>query len=207
MKQEQRTTALHVGSVLAFTLSASVLTKDLANLALSWPVLMGSALAGYITADFVSGLVHYAGDTFGNKKTPIIGKAFIYPFREHHVDQAAITRHNFFITNGNNCLVSLPAMIVMHVFLFPLAQSSFFFAALFAFLYFLVISVFLTNQIHKWAHMKRPPKLVRLLQHMHIILNPKHHSVHHTAPYKKYFCITTGWLNPLIEKIQNRMSN
>ena len=30
---------------------------------------------------------------------------------------------------------------------------------------------------------------------------PDVHQVHHTAPFDRYYCITTGWLNPAIEKL------
>lgn len=187
--------------VFAFAFMIIVLARELAALALPWTITIFAGLLGYVLADFVSGFVHFLGDTFWSEKTPLIGKTFIYPFREHHTDQLAITRHNFFVTNGNNCLVSLPVMLLMHMYLFTYAQTSFAFAFLFATLFFLVLSVFATNQIHKWAHMKKPPFLVKLLQKAHLILNPKHHAIHHAAPHTKYFCITTGWLNPVIEKL------
>jgi ubiquitin-conjugating enzyme E2 variant len=37
---------------------------------------------------------------------------------------------------------------------------------------------------------------------MHLILPPKHHDIHHTAPFDTYFCITTGWLNWPLQKLR-----
>jgi hypothetical protein len=59
-----------------------------------------------------------------------------------------------------------------------------------------------TNQFHKWAHEDEPPALVVALMKAHLILETKHHDVHHTPPFDQYYCITTGWLNPLLDKIQ-----
>lgn len=63
-------------------------------------MLAGSILCGYLLSDFVSGFVHFLGDTFGNRCTPILGKMFIEPFRLHHTDPKGITRHDFIESNG-----------------------------------------------------------------------------------------------------------
>jgi len=155
-----------------------------------WLILIWYAVLAYITADFISGLFHFLADNFGNPDTPIVGKVFIYAFREHHVDPKAITRHGFVETNGANCLISLPGMIYFYYASAPVADFTFrFFFVCFFF------SIFLTNQIHKWAHQDAPSKLVQFFQRIHLILPPMHHDVHHHAPYDKYYCITSGWLN------------
>jgi hypothetical protein len=155
---------------------------------------------GYLGADFFSGIVHFLGDTFGTETTPVLGASFIKPFREHHVDPKGMTRHDFVETSGNNCIVSLPPMILIYHFL-EINQSLVVFG-FFIFFSFLMIFVFITNQIHKWAHMEDPGKLIRFLQKNNLILSPDHHQVHHTAPHDSYYCITVGWLNPILFKIK-----
>lgn len=145
-------------------------------------------MVGFVVADFVSGFVHWLADTWGSPDLPVVGNALIRPFREHHVDQTEITRHDFVETNGNNCFISIPGAVLAALLA---SRSLFASAALFS----LTLAVFGTNQFHKWAHMKTPPRLARLLQRAGLILGPEHHAEHHTAPFAKHYCITAGWLN------------
>jgi ubiquitin-conjugating enzyme E2 variant len=152
---------------------------------------------GYLFSDLLSGLVHWAGDTLGTEKTPVFGRHFVTPFRQHHVDPKAITRHDFVETNGNNCLASLPLMVGVAVLLPEDATPTFYTYVVVAFASFFV---FCTNQFHKWAHADHPPSYARVLQRWGIILRPGHHEIHHASPHDKYYCITVGWLNPVLGK-------
>jgi TMEM189-like protein len=158
-----------------------------------------AAVSGYIVSDFLSGFVHWAGDTVGDESTPLFGPNFVRPFRFHHVDPEDIARHDFVETNGNNCIVASPVLLLVLV-LMPRTTGALYYAcAVIAFTAFFIIC---TNQFHKWAHTKNPAGWVRMLQRANLILSPEHHVVHHTAPRDKYYCITVGWMNPVLEKIR-----
>lgn len=157
-------------------------------------------MLAFLGADFVSGAVHWLADNFGTEKTWFFGPKFVFHFREHHRDPKGITRHDFIETNGDNCLVCLPAL-GLALWLLPARSASWgFYAGVF--LVALVVFVLATNQIHKWSHMDQPPWLVRQLQRVHLILTPAHHDVHHTPPHDRYYCITNGWLNPVLEMLR-----
>lgn len=156
-------------------------------------------VVAYVAADFTSGFVHFLGDTFGDEHTPFFGKRFIFPFREHHVDQKAITHHSFLHVNGNNCFVSL-IILVPTLYFFP-KHPHLPGVALGFFLMWFVLFIFLTNQFHKWAHADTVSPFVRWLQLHGFILSPEHHVYHHTAPFRTYFCITSGWLNESLERV------
>jgi hypothetical protein len=58
--------------------------------------------------------------------------------------------------------------------------------------------VFATNHIHRWAHARRPPPIVGALQRAGLVLSPAHHARHHRR-HDGAYCVTCGWLNPLID--------
>jgi len=103
--------ALDWTSLVSYAALGCWLVLRLAPLAPERPWLVLTAvLLAYLAADLVSGLVHWAADTWGAPDLPILGPAVLGPFREHHRDPLAITRHDFVETNGNNCLISLPVL-------------------------------------------------------------------------------------------------
>jgi ubiquitin-conjugating enzyme E2 variant len=155
-----------------------------------------AVLAGFLAADFVSGFVHWIGDTWGTPDWPILGQSLIRPFREHHDDQTAITRHDFAETNGNSSAGAL--VLLAGAWAAPEGASGLFLEIQ---LFSLSLWLFATNQIHKWAHTAEVPALVAWLQRRRFILSPEHHRTHHSAPFDRSYCITTGWMNPLLASV------
>lgn len=156
-------------------------------------------VAAMFIADFVSGLVHCAADNFGTETTPIFGVAFIRPFRDHHRDPQGITRHDFIETNGNSCIVNLLVLIPTY-YITVGAERDVWTQLLSIFILMFTIMIVFTNQIHKWAHEDRPPRFIAWLQRYGIVLSPVNHQVHHTVPFDKNYCITTGWMNGITER-------
>jgi ubiquitin-conjugating enzyme E2 variant len=186
------------GILAFFALSGALLSRVWkAHLFGSGWVLAVSAFVGFLAADFFSGLVHWGFDTWGNPTTPVLGPTFIVPFRVHHKDQKEITRHGFAETNGHNCIAALPVLGL--AFLLP--PDHLWGATLLVGLVSLCMGTFATNQFHKWAHQDAVHPLIRAAQTSGLILSPKHHAAHHAAPYDRNYCITTGWMNPVLTKV------
>src|ERR1700682_2595422 len=118
-----------MGSIAVYAAAMFWLALRLAPRTAANPWLALSAfMLGFVAADFISGFVHWAADTWGPPGGPIIGKGLIRPFREHHVDQKEITRHDFIETNGNNCFISIP--VAVGAALLPDGTAWFFVAAM-----------------------------------------------------------------------------
>ena len=70
-----------------------------------------------------------------------------------------------------------------------------------AFLCALALGSYATNLFHKWAHASSVPPGVRWLQRCGLILAPDRHQTHH-GDYSRGFCVTSGWMNPLLDAIR-----
>jgi plasmanylethanolamine desaturase len=186
------TRALEVASLLA---AGGLVAWHLVRFAhvpelFAWWVPLAAA-AGAILADFASGLVHWAADTWGRETMPLLGRRFLRPFRVHHVNPDDFLRRDPLDTNGDVALLAVPFLLA--VFLLPLDAGPGRVAAV-ALLAFCACAL-PTNQVHQWAHTPHAPAPVRWLQRRGLLLSYEEHCRHHAAPYVTHYCITTGWCN------------
>ncbi|HTP96588.1 MAG TPA: fatty acid desaturase CarF family protein [Burkholderiales bacterium] len=160
-------------------------------------LLAACAVAGWLVTDFLSGLAHWAGDTWGSVRTPVVGRWFIRPFREHHVDPQAMTRHDFIETNGASCLTALPLLAAAAALPRDAAAG----ATVHALLVFTALGVLISNQCHKWAHADTASlgAAVRAAQRLGLVLSPERHRVHHAHPFTRHYCTASGWLNRALD--------
>jgi plasmanylethanolamine desaturase len=153
--------------------------------------LLPAIFAGALAADFLSGLIHWAADTWGDVRMPLVGSRVLHPFRVHHVNPDDFLSRRFLDANGEVAMLIVPALA--GALTIPLESRSAMIAAVF--LASLCGIGLWTNQIHQWAHMTRPPAVVRALQACRLILSRPSHMRHHRLPYTDSYCITTGWCN------------
>jgi ubiquitin-conjugating enzyme E2 variant len=192
------TRALELGSIAA---AVALVLLNALRLAgeprlLAWWLPFALA-AGAIAADFVSGLVHWAADTWGRDSLPFIGPRFLRPFRIHHVNPEDILERDFIDCNGDVALLACP--VLLGAALTSLSEElgcalSVFLAA------FGTVSL-PTNLVHQWAHRPDRPRVVAWLQRRGLILSRAVHAGHHTAPHTTRYCIATGWCNSTLEAI------
>lgn len=162
------------------------------------PVVLAFIIA-QLFIDFISGVFHWAADTWGKVETPIFGQTVIKNFRTHHLDPQDITLHSFAETCANS---SYPAPFVIAIG-FLTNSGSFLSQTYNWMIIFGVVLGIMTNQCHKWAHMvhAKPPLVVRFLQKSGLIISHEKHHRHHTGNFDTDYCIINGWMNPILEKI------
>jgi hypothetical protein len=149
------------------------------------------SVAGMIVADFVSGLVHWIADTWGEIDMPIFGRRFLHPFRVHHANPDDFLSRSFINTNGDVAMLVSPVLAI--ALLMPLESQVLLFVNVF--LTACCATALPTNQVHQWSHMPSPPTFVRFLQDHGIILGRQAHRQHHCPPHIDNYCIALGWCN------------
>lgn len=144
-----------------------------------------------LIADFLTGLVHWWEDTYGDPNWPVLGRRVIKPNLVHHHRPREMLKGGIV---GRNILTLVLAAIVIgasHLLGFACWQ-----------VYLTSIIAAFGNEFHAWAHMskKEKPKIITWLQGW-LLISSKQHGWHHHAPYETYFCTVTNWLNPILEKL------
>ncbi len=196
---------LEVAAALTFALASAKIVFDLGlGIAGLGPWALGFVAVvplSYAAADLATGFVHFLVDNFGSERTPVLGRAFVVRFRRHHADPTEICRLGFREINGNSMMVAVPIVVplALALDLDPIAASGWG-LAVGAFVWLATVFGVFTNQIHRWAHDEDRPAWVRPLQRLGLLLSPDHHQVHHRLPHDEHFCITNGWLNPLLDR-------
>ncbi len=165
----------------------------------AWWMIPAAFVLGVLCADFATGAVHWFCDQFFNETTPLLGPALIRPFREHHVDPQGMVRHGLLELHGNS---AIPVIAVLGAAnLSESSPASPGGVALQLWLFFLCASSMATNQFHRWAHAPSVPGPVRWLQRHGVILSPERHALHHGGRFDRSYCMTSGWMNPLLDRI------
>jgi len=164
-----------------------------------WLPVMIAVPLGIAAVDFVTGVVHWACDRFGDAATPVVGPLLIRAFREHHDDPNDLVDHDWIETNGEPCFVTAVALALLTV-LAPHVQSGLSAGAVTVVWTMAILGAW-ANQVHKWAHMASAPHLARFLQRTGLALRPNEHAWHHRAPHDSCYCISTGWMNPLLDRL------
>ncbi|KAL6785985.1 FAD4 [Auxenochlorella protothecoides x Auxenochlorella symbiontica] len=156
--------------------------------------LLASCVASYYAADFVSGVVHWGLDNYGDGDTPFFGSQ-IAAFQGHHSEPWTITQRAF-ANNVHKVFkpATAPALVLLAAAPFTPSWLTTFGASL-------LLLLCLSQQTHAWAH-KKPsqlPAAVLALQDAGVIVSCKVHGAHHRPPFEGNYCIVSGVWNPILD--------
>ena len=146
-------------------------------------------MVALLAVDFVSGLVHWAEDTFGTAATPVVGRWIIAPNELHHRDAGAFVEKGWLASNWDLGMAGL-----------LLGAGAWWVGRLDAAVVVFAAGGALANQVHKWNHAaSRAPWLVRGLWATGVLQRPAHHAGHHGGGKNTHYCVLTPFVNPVLD--------
>lgn len=145
-------------------------------------------IGGYLLGDLFSGIFHFYEDRWCKESDSIVNTLVCESNLRHHKYPIYTVTLNYWRRNGSSILATLPFVIFFWYIDWYLLMTAFFFLGQ-------------SNEIHAWSH-KKANGLIRFGQKIGLFCSPQQHHKHHKPPYDKYYCVISGWVNPVLEKIK-----
>jgi ubiquitin-conjugating enzyme E2 variant len=150
--------------------------------------LIGTIVIAWLLADFIAGFWHWIEDRFLGHQYNIFGFKFDKPNSSHHDDPQGLLELTYWGRNYLSIIVAIPLILISIILNWPLFITlSFLFASQ-------------ANEIHAFAHNKgKLHPFIVMLQEVGIFQSPKHHSEHHRSPFLIKYCVSTNFVNPVLD--------
>lgn len=149
----------------------------------------GWIAGAYLIADFITGVIHWAEDTWtAPGRSAFLDKWIVLDNLEHHRRPGSIRGGDYWTTNKPSLYLTAAIGLALAVCDVRAWQ-----------VYLVLAFASQGNQIHKWAHSADRPWLVARLQDVGIMQSRRHHGRHHSHPYAVHFCAMTDYLNPILD--------
>lgn len=149
-------------------------------------------LGGLWFADFVSGVVHWLEDRYGNPKWPVIGHT-IRENQQHHFTPRSFLKGTLWTRNRE--VLAIGAAFLLGFWACDVLN---------AFTVSAVIFGVMSNEVHASAH--RSPqengRVITALQKTGFLQSHKHHAAHHRKGKDTHFCVLTNHVNPVLERVR-----
>ena len=152
-----------------------------------WGWIVLAILAGVYAADLLSGLLHWAFDTWFDEDIAFL-RRMVLQVREHHVYPNRIFRIHFLHDAGTLSWIALFLTA-------PTIAIAARFEAGTVILGAAVFSILLVTMLvfHKIGHRARQPRWILVLQKLRLLISARHHSQHHGGNHDFNYCLINGW--------------
>eukprot|EP01031_Cornospumella_fuschlensis_P025329 gene25327-30585_t len=164
------------------------------NIASSFWALISFGLS-VVIGDFATGVFHWSVDNYGSINTPVVG-SICAAFQGHHNTPWTITFRPFVNNVFKIAKSTIPAYLVCLGVGVGIGINAF----VHLFFTFFINWWLISQELHKYAHMKSPPAWIQTLQSLGVVLTRKEHGSHHTSPFETNYCILTGTCNSVLDK-------
>ncbi len=152
----------------------------------------GCILVSLVVADFITGLMHWAEDTWLKPgKSALLDRFIVNDNIDHHRAPGKIRAGAYWQTNRVCIALALVVTAILALCHVHMWEP-----------YLVLALLSQSNQVHMWAHSSRPPRPVQLLQRTGLLQPASHHAEHHKRPYASRFCTMTTFLNPVLDRIR-----
>jgi Lipid desaturase domain len=163
------------------------------------PACVAGLGAGIYVADLMSGVLHWAFDTWFDEESRF-ARRMVLIVREHHVYPQLIfkypLRQEIGLMSWFGFVVGAPVVLVVVAKKHSTANAATLVGAL-AFDVLLSLSL----ELHKCGHSVSPGPAVRTLQRLGLLLSVRHHMRHHAAEHDTNYCIVNGWADATLGRI------
>lgn len=147
----------------------------------------------WLAADFITGIVHWWQDAYGNPTWPILGKYVISPNLRHHEDPRAMLKISYWSRVWTSVVTGILILTIFWLCGWCPWQ--------------LIVGIAFAsqgNEVHAMGHRtdKENGKFVLFLQKIGVVQRRRTHGWHHKAPYDTNFFVMTEFLNPPFNTIK-----
>jgi hypothetical protein len=150
-----------------------------------------SVFACLLAVDFITGVLHWAEDTWtAPGASKLLDRWIVRDNIDHHRKPNTIRAGNYWATNRVCIAIAAVTACVLMLLGVHAWQA-----------YLIVLLASQSNQVHLWSHSSAPPRLVQWLQRYGILQSRSHHGLHHKRPYATRFCTVTNYLNPVLDGV------
>lgn len=157
--------------------------------------IVASVFAGMLVGDLVTGILHWAFDTWFSADTRFLHRMVLI-VREHHIYPDRVFQYSFYHDAG--ALSVMAFLLTSPLFTYAFSRSADD-SQSFHFLYYAVcvavtisFALVFMFEFHKFGHKRTTSRLVRVLQRFNLLLTYTHHMKHHSGKHDRNYCLING---------------